>query len=381
MLVVVRTIGPVDPAPYELRLRSELRTEGIEAVVVNAGTSETDARALVNRMGASGVIDVRLSEGEASAAVWVVDTSLGIETARSMSINLAQRDAVSVFALRAVDLFVGARMEIEQQRKLRFLGAGGSDSGTAAGTRAPAPSASSSNVTAPAASSGTVTAPAEPKAQEGNPYGAAKGSKSRSQKDKSKKDNALPSPRPVESAQPLEHVRVGAGVALMQFTDLLARRIAPSVSTTIALSPRIRVGLTLTGPYMATIFKPSSLPSGSVETTSVKIDQEFLWLDGRYRFLLNEQFDLEPACGLGVSRYGVSSQGSALYLGRSDHRWSAVGTVGVSLVWRVSPRVRLTSELVTLVRFATPHAFIDTQDETGISPLNFYGSFGPAWVF
>lgn len=369
VLVVMRTAGAVDPTPYELRLRSELRTEGIEAVIVSSGAQDGDTKALVGRMGATGAIEVNLSEGEATASVWVREPQLGAEIARSIRVSLTQRDAVSVFALRAVDLLVAARMELEQQRKMRALlpsgeppGKGGNPSG-----KEPAPSSSGS-------------APSKPKASEPGP---PKATTARSGEPVTQaRENTPMKPRATQQVEGRSRFRLGGGVSLMRFTDKLTFRLAPSLSGAYFFGPSFGVGLNLTGPFLATIFKNSVSPQGVVESNQARIDQEFFWLDARYRLRLSESLDVEPALGLGLSRYAVDGiSQSQVYTARNPSSWSVVSTIGGSLAWRVSPKVRLMAEAAVLLRWATPYVVMDGQDETGKSPLNFWGSVGPAWAF
>lgn len=370
VLVVVRNNGAVDPTPYELRLRSELRTEGIEAVVASAGAADSDTKSLVARMGVTGVIEVGLADAEATASVWVFEPQLNIEIARSIRVSLTQRDAVSVFALRAVDLFVGAKMELEQQRKLR-------DKSQATDGL---PNATNSSTSAPLSES-TGTAPSKPKTAAAKPKALAD-EKSPNVKAVPGEGLEAPAPREKPERARVERFRVGAAIALMKFTDKLSFRLAPSLSGTYALNHSIAVGLTVTGPYVATIFKNTATPNGVVESNQARIDQEFFWIDGRYRIRLGDTFDLEPAIGGGLARYAVDGVvQSAAYKESNPSAWSVITTLGGTLVWRVSPKVRLMADVVCVARWATPRVIMDGQDETGKSALSFWGSVGPAWVF
>ncbi|MGC4065785.1 MAG: hypothetical protein QM784_14265 [Polyangiaceae bacterium] len=125
VLVVMRAAVGVDVTSYELRLRSELQTEGLEAVVVNATAVNQDTKALAGRFGASDVIEVTVTDDDVGAWVWVSEPASSLEVSRSLRVRLPQRDSVTVFALRTVDLLVGAKLELEQQRRAKQAGAAG----------------------------------------------------------------------------------------------------------------------------------------------------------------------------------------------------------------------------------------------------------------
>jgi hypothetical protein len=364
VLVVMHATDVVDASPYELRLRSELQTEGLDAVIINANATTTEPTVLASRLGTNGIIDITLTNDEALASVWVIDSAFALEITRSIKVNLTQRDSVAVFALRTVDLFLGARLELEQQRRLRAPATAGSDVATA-------PNGVQSATTASA-----VTAPSKQKKE----ARTAKAEKATSETSSTSKTTNSKFQSSAGRSYP-ERVRIGGGIALMQFTDDLQRKIAPSVTATLTLSKHWAMGLTLTGPYVATILTNVQTRAGGVETNQATIDQEFFWLDGRYRWSMSEQFDLEPNLGLGVARYAVSGQGGSTYVGRNAATASLLTSLSASLVWHIAPRVRLVTEVAGLVRWQTPLVMVDGQDETGTSPLNFWGSFGPAWVF
>jgi hypothetical protein len=366
VLVFMRKTGIVDTSPYELRLRSELQTEGIDAVVVNANSSMSEPKTMANRLGTNGIIEAAFVGEEANVSVWVNDPSLLLEITRSTKVSLTQKDSVMVFALRSVDLLLGAKLELEQQRRARAPG-----TTDAAATSTEPPSANEAK-----AASFTAT----DKNKEVSPTPKNDGNRSnpviRQSSASERKDLPL---RRMPALR--ERVRVGAAISLMRFTDELKLRIAPSVSVTYSLSRHWATGLTFSGPYVATIFANVGGQSGLIETNPVTIDQEFLWFDVRYRWSMNEQFDLEPNLGLGGARYGVSGEGGETYVGRSGAKLSLFSSFGGSLVWRVSPRVRLVTEVATLIRWQTPKVLVDGRDETGTSSLDVWGAFGPAWVF
>jgi hypothetical protein len=365
----MHTAGTVDASPYELRLRSELQTEGIEAVVINSNVSTNEPQALAKRFGVNGIIDVTLtSASEATAWVWVSDSTIALEITRSIRVSLTQRDSVAVFALRCVDLYRGAKLELEQQRRARLPA-------PTLGTEAATPPPGSLPAPTLAPTPTEVPATQRPNAEEQN------ATKSSLESAKNVKKSAKNEPSALDTSSPSskgEWARVGVGVSIMQFTDHLQRRLAPSLSTTLALSEKWAMGVTFAAPFIATILVNVGPDEG---LNKVSIDQEFLWLDGRYRWSLSEQFDLEPSLGLGVARYGVSGTGGKTYMGRDVQAYSGLSSVGASLVWRVSLRVRLMTEVACLVRWQTPFATVGTQDETGTSRTNLWGSFGPAWVF
>jgi hypothetical protein len=365
VLVVVRAAAGIDVTPYELRLRSELQTEGLDAVVVNATAVNQDTKALAGRFGASDVIEVTVTGDDVGAWVWVTDPSVSLEVARNLRVRLPQRDAVTVFALRTVDLLMGAKLELEQQRRAKQSGNTGTPSESASNGKAPLPNGAESKA--------IVTTDQPKKAAMAQPAGSSEpGAR-----------GSAPAAVPASHAAPgmQSRLRLGAGVAMMQFTDRLARRIAPSISASYWITDRLGIGLTATGPFMATILMSSTGLGGENETNRVSIDQEFSWLDARYVWSLSQQLDLEPSLGLGVARYGAAGSGGSAYLGRQAHAFSLISTLGTTLSWRVAPKVRLMVDAACVVRFQTPLVVVEERDETGTSRLNFWGSFGPAWVF
>jgi hypothetical protein len=365
VLVVVRAAVELDVTPYELRLRSELQTEGLDAVVVNATAANQDTKGLAGRLGASDVIEVTVTDDQVAAWVWVSDPALSLEVSRSLRVRLPQRDAVTVFALRTVDLLVGAKLELEQQRRAKQASATPPTSESTASGRPSSPGGTEPKaVTAPNRQKSGAEPVAKPAASTNGQGSAASGSAAS-----------------VRSEGMRSRLRLGAGVSLMQFTDRLSRRVAPSIFASYWVTDRVGIGLTATGPFMATILMSSSGASGENETNRVTIDQEFLWADARYGWALSQDLDLEPNLGFGVARYGVFGAGGSTYVGRHDQALSFISTLGTTLSWRVSPKVRLMVDATCVVRLQTPLVVVEGRDETGTSRLNFWGSFGPAWVF
>ena len=358
VLVLMRRNGIVDISPYELRLRSELQTEGIDAVVVNANSSMSEPKTLANRLGTNGIIEAEFVGEEANVSVWVNDPLLLLEVTRNTKVSLTQKDAVMVFALRTVDLFLGAKLELEQQRRIR----------------APGVTDAESTATGPTSANGT---PALAFAATDKNKEVSKTPK----KEEIRSNFVISQPSATDRKELYlrrvpkvrERVRVGASISLMRFTDELKLRVAPSVAVVYSLSRHWATGLTFSGPYVATIFASVGGQSGVIETNPVTIDQEFLWFDVRYRWSMNEQFDLEPNLGLGVARYGVKGVGGETYEGRSGAKLSLFSSFGGSLVWRVSPRVRLVTEVATFIRWQTPKVLVDGRDETGTSSLDVWG--------
>jgi hypothetical protein len=365
-VIVVRTTGVVDSSPYELRLRSELQTEGVETIV-DANASSNDPKTLANRFGAYGVIDVTISPEEATALVWVSDPTIALDISRSIKVSLLQRDSVAVFALRCVDLFVGARLELEQQRRLRV---------PEITTEPPKQSLEPE----PTSTASVVPATDKPKTPDTTTFASPGVSKSAKKRDNKSMSPASRERNPSVTLK-AERFRLGGGIAMMQFTDKLNRRVSAELNASLSLSKHWLIGLTFTGPYLATIVTASSSGDGHYETNQATIDQEFLWLGGRYRWELNSQFELEPNLGLGVARYGVSGDGGVTYTGRHDSAISLQTNVGTTLVWRVSPKIRFLTDLSCAIRWQTPLVVVDGRDETGTSRLNFWGALGPAWVF
>jgi hypothetical protein len=366
VLVLMRRNGIVDISPYELRLRSELQTEGIDAVVVNANSSMSEPKILANRLGTNGIIEAEVVGEEANVSVWVNDPLLLLEVTRNTKVSLTQKDAVMVFALRTVDLFLGAKLELEQQRRIRASGVTEAES-TATGPT----SANGTPALAFAATDKNKEVSKSPKNEENRSSSVISQPSATARKESNLR--SVPKVR--------ERMRVGASISLMRFTDELKLRVAPSVTVVYSLSRHWATGLTFSGPYVATIFASVSGQSGVIETNPVTIDQEFLWFDVRYRWSMNEQFDLEPNLGLGGARYGVKGVGGETYEGRSGAKLSLFSSFGGSLVWRVSPRVRLVTEVATFIRWQTPKVLVDGRDESGTSSLDVWGAFGPAWAF
>ena len=119
VLLVVQGGIDQDPAPCELRLRSELASEGLEVVTASSQARQSllDLEGLARRTGAVAGLSVLVDVQSIDGRLWVTDPSSRADLVRTLHVSRTEADPVSVFALRALEALRGARLELETQRR------------------------------------------------------------------------------------------------------------------------------------------------------------------------------------------------------------------------------------------------------------------------
>jgi hypothetical protein len=351
VLLVVRTIDAADPAPYELRLRSELAAEGIDAVVANPNSVGADTKQLAARFGANGVIEVTVSVNELTTSVWVAEPSASLEVTRNLRVSTQQRDAVAVFALRTVDFLQGARLELEQQRRAKLAAANtASTSGppaTPAVTAQPDPEDSVRPKPARVTALGSRVAPplTRPHAR-----------------------------HPVAKVGTRDRFRLGLAYVLLLPSDKFGWSTAPALSMQWFSKSRWAVGTSAAGPFVNHI----NAGSGDYQVT---VDQELVQLELRKCLNLLSAVDLEPTFGLGGSRYSAVGHASPGFAGHPATAWSMFALAGGSLVYHLGSHWHFVGDVVGFVRWQAPRVWVDGQYLTGNSRWNLLLRAGPGWSF
>lgn len=353
VLVIVRTSDLTDPTPFELRLRSELAAEGINAIVTNPVEPGGDARPTAARFGANAIIDVTVSANEIATTIWAGDANINIEVNRQLRVSNLQRDAVAVFALRTVDFLQGARLELEQQRRAKYAAANANaTNGRSDSTQSPPPTTLQTN-------------PDEVKPTPAHSTRVSRGEAPRV---------ALRSE--LHRAKPKsERYRVELGLALLLTTDRFHWATSPSLSASYRFDSRWMVGATFAGPFV-----------NHVNTTSgqyrITVDQELLQFEFGRCLPLNSRLDLEPFVGVGGSRYAADGRASpAPLVGHYATAWSLYNAMGSRLVWHLGPHLHFVGDVAGFGRWQAPRVQVDIGDLTGSSRWNLLMKLTLGWSF
>jgi hypothetical protein len=362
VLVTVRTVDATDPAPYELRLRSELATEAIDAIVANPNSAGGDARQLAARLGANAAVEVTVSTSEVAALIWAADPTLSLEVTRSLRVSNQQRDAVAVFALRAVDFLQGARLELEQQRRAKAA---------SASTAAPAEGSSSDRVGGLGPS---VVTPAKTNAEE-----AVRPAPAKSTAISLGSRVVPPRTRQRSEAEPRntalrDRFRLDLGLALLVPFDGFGWSTAPAISLSWHSKSHWAVGATFAGPFVNHI----GASSGEYRVT---VDQEFMRLEFGNCMSLGRALDFEPYLGMGGSRYAASGDAQPPLRADRAVAWSLFTGAGVSVAWHPGSHLRLVGDLAGFGRWQAPLVQVGGNNLTGSSRWNLLFKLGLGWSF
>lgn len=364
VLVTIRTTDATDPAPYELRLRSELASEGIDAVVANAGSVGGDAKQFASRFGANAVVEVTVSTNELLTLVWTADANLGLEVTRNLRVSNLQRDAVAVFALRTVDLLQGARLDLEQQRRAKLAA-----NASAAATSTPTPTAPASSaptpVVAPTQTKSAFTdRPKPPSPSASTPPAPSKSAAAESRRKR----------RPVSPAA-RDRFRIDLGYVLLLSSDRFGWSTAPALSVAWESRFHLGAGLTASGPFLNRL----TAKSGNYD---IAIDQEFLQLELRWTSKVNADWAIEPYLAIGASRYAADGSGAkAPLVGGLATAWSLFTVAGATALWSSGEHLHWFADVAGLARSENPSVQIGGDDRTGNSRWNFMLKLGSGWYF
>jgi hypothetical protein len=362
VLVTVRTVDATDPAPYELRLRSELATEAIDAIVANPYSVGGDARQLAMRLGANAVVEVTVSASEVAAFVWAADPTLSLEVTRSVRVSNQQRDAVAVFALRTVDFLQGARLELEQQRRAKTAAAN------------PAASADGASSDKAGTSGPTPAAPPKPNTEDAlrpapaKSTGISLGSRVMPPRTRQRREARQDNPASYD------RFRLVLDFALHVPFDGFGWSTAPGLSLSWHSRSRWTVGAAFAGPFVNHI----GTSSGKYRVT---VDQEFLWLEFGRCVPLGRAFDFEPHLAIGGSRYAARGEADPPLQGDLATAWSLFTGAGGSLVWHLGFHLHLVGDLAGLGRWQAPLVQVDGTNITRSSRWNLLFRAGLGWSF
>jgi hypothetical protein len=348
VLLIVQGGIDQDPAPCELRLRSELAAEGLEVVTASSRTTQNliDLEGLARRTGAVAGLSVFVDVQSIDGRLWVTDASSHVDLVRTLHVSRTEADPVSVFALRAVEALRGARLELEQQkRKL---------SGVTPGSTEPSPAVGgTTNAQAtPATPSAADVASVPQKTKKAKPDDNKNSTESGDAESKSSptvsKDALATQPRRwlVQAHGVLGWELNGIGSVLGGGVDL--RR---------AVSTKFSVGLGFDGP----LFSRLTSRVGSV----VRIDQELLTAQIRWSAITVLGASLEVVGMTGASRFGVRGEAQAPTSGESSygvssHGFEWVGGVGIGIGIPLSSTIRFGFDVQWLRRLPAP-VILDRQ--------------------
>jgi hypothetical protein len=350
VVLVVSGAADQDTAPFELRLRSEFGAEGLEVVTTSRRSQDDllDLEGLARRTGAVAALSVYVGVQEVQGRLWVSDPKSNVDLVRMIRATRLEGDAVSVFALRAVEALRGARLELEQQRR-RMVAAGSSTadvSGSAPATAAPA---------AQAAPPPSVSVPPKP-----NP----------------------PKPTP---APPKTPARAPVAPEARRWTALLAAVVgadqngigqiaAPALGVRFRWFNRISLGLAFEGPFVS----QRRMPYAGV----IQVDQELLDAQARYTAWRSDWFAFDAFLTTGISRVGVSGTRTEVPdTGRTAQALGWTFGVGLGADAHLTERWLLGLDLQWIRREPAPVIHAGTGTLTGKRDPLILGKLGVGFVF
>ena len=312
VLLVVQGGIDQDPAPLELRLRSEFTSEGLEVVTASSRSQQNliDLEGLARRTGTiaglSAFVDVQSIDGR----LWVVDPASNVDLVRTFHVSRAESDPVTVFALRAVEALRGARLELEQQKR-RWAGAATGVSGTNAnGQSAALPDASTS-------SPNPVSTPPKTEIRQAPAPANKVAPPSERQKPRDTRQAATDGGRPWMLA---------ASGILARDLNGLGYAPGPGLELRRRLLPNWSWGLAFAGPLFTNVFSPVPKPG-----STVSVNQEWLEAQVRWTAIAGRTAAVELVAVSGLSRFAAKGQ-AAPPVGRSAScfGWNIGGGVGLS---------------------------------------------------
>ncbi len=351
VLLVVSGAVDQDTAPFELRLRSEFGAEGLEVVTTSRRSQDDllDLEGLARRTGAVAALSVYVGVQEVQGRFWVSDPKSNADLVRTLHATRLEGDAVSVFALRAVEALRGARLELEQQR--RRMVAAGSGAVDSSGNAPPATAAPA----AQAAPAPSVPVPPKPKP-------------------------AAPKP-----PTPKIPVRASAAPAARRWTVLLAAVVgadengmgqiaAPSLGARFRWLDRLSVGLAFNGPFISQRYMPYA--------GHINVDQELLDMQARYTAWRSEWFAFDGFVTTGMSRLGASGTQTAVPgTARSSQALGWTFGVGLGTDAHLTERWLLGLELLWIRRVPAPVIHAGPGTLTGKQDPLILGKLGLGFLF
>jgi hypothetical protein len=119
-----------------------------------------------------------------------------------------------------------------------------------------------------------------------------------------------------------------AGGVVQTTLSRLGSAFGPSIA--LGATPTDRVGV-------AVVFQgPLSGARASTDGASLSLENEQLFAELRYRFILRPAWSVEATGALGAHRVAVEGAASPPYAGRSDTAWTALGAAGLGFELRIT---------------------------------------------
>lgn len=325
VLLIVHGSNDQDTAPYELRLRSELATEGLEVVTTTSRTPQnlSDLEGLARRTGAIAGLAVFVDLQGADADLWVGNPYSSNNIVRSVHAARTETDAVSVFALRVVEALRGARLEIEQQKRHPLPAAGGGDLGNTS-----AIDADSREAAQKAQPSVRVPERQNPSGEEAEASAAALVS------------------RPAAGRHLEKSWLVLASAVVGHEANDVGAVMGPGLEVRHNVHAKIALGLALMGPLFASL---SPMPD-----SRVRIDQEIAEIQARWALLKPSSLSIELLGATGISRFAVKGEARAPGRGVSTQGYGWTASAGVGVGYQLSSSLLIGVDLQWMRRLPAP---------------------------
>ena len=362
VLLVVNGAADQDTAPFELRLRSEFAAEGLEVVTASGRSQQNllDLEGLARKTGAVAALSVYVDVQEVQGRLWVTDPTSNADLVRTLRVSRTDGDAVSVFALRAVEALRGARLELEQQRRRMSASgtAAGESSGNAAATGATANPASAGNPPT------TVSVPPKP-----NPNPPVR--KPPSPKPPPPGKPAHPVPKPSRDVAP-KWTLVGSIIAGYD-NNGIGQIWAPALDVRYRLLDRLSIGLAFDGPFTSNHHTRAGV---------IAVNQELIDFQGRWRAWQGNVFAFEGIITTGPSRLAASATQTVVPdTGHSAHSIGWTFGAGAGAQAKLSRHWILGLDLQWKRRLPAPVIHAGSGTLTGPTDSLILGKLGFGWVF
>ncbi len=356
VVIVVQGREGADPAPVELRLRSELIAEGFATVVANPGEppSIVELELLAARLGADAAMMVSVSPTGLSGTVWVREPKLELDVVRNLEMPNQGQESTAVFCLRAVDVLRGTLLELEQQWLHR-----GSPPAT---TEPPPPAQPEPPPLAPAPTPKSSAAPSQPPP---TPVPAPAAPPDEPWPTRSDEPAEPEPPKPIDPAR----LRLAVALAGHLTDERVGSGFAPALSARLGMGQGWALGLLVAGPWLDSI--------RSLEG-SAQVDQQAALLRGGRYFRFFGDWEVEAVLGLGVARYSARGSPADTYVGRRQTAWSFAATAGAQGSRRITGRFWAFLEIDGLLRLPAPHVAFDGRNVSGNSSFSALGLLGLA---
>jgi hypothetical protein len=362
VLLVVQGAADQDPEPCELRLRSELAAEGFE-VVTAAGRSQhniLDLEDLARRTGAVAALRVFVDAEEIQGRLWVYDASTNVDMFRNVRVQLPATDAVSVFALRAVEALRGARLELEQYRRT-----GKSRPGIAVWPTEPrAPGSSSAAATGPAQQGQT---PAASLSNVPRGYGPAMPNQNGLTATQNRRAANVGKS---EQVPPPAWTVLASGVIGWERNDLGAV-YGPGLDIRLRLGSHVSLGVAWVGPLLRHLVDQIDIQ----QKGSVDVDQEMVELQLRLHWPLSYWANLGVFGSVGGSRFAATGVAELPYVGLRAQSFGLTGGVGTGLtanitqIWLAGLDLQLLGRIPAPVIIVNNRAWVGDRDSTLLAKL------------